>query len=703
MYQLLNTIGLMSGTSLDGLDISLSQIYYSENKFSIKPLLFKTYSYDNQLKNDILDCINPQVNLEKLSDINFKLGNYFADKVLEFIKEFKINNVDLIGSHGQTFYHNIKDGKVISTLQLGDGSIIAQKTGITTVSDFRTADIAVNGQGAPLVPFFDKHFFVNDKNIVLQNIGGISNSSYINKNDSENIIAFDNGAGNMIIDSIMKIITKGDKHFDNNGEIALKGQVNQDFLNSLLDNPYFKMTPPKSTGRELFGDQYSHDVYKKAKELNISDIDLISTVTYFISKTIADSLKNFLPEIPEKLVIGGGGAKNLAIKKFLEIELPKTEITTTAKYNLDPDAKESVAFALLAYCNVFGLTNNLKSATGADKDVVMGKISPSSNYKRIIFGENKSHNNQSLELTEANNVLSKNLDNLTPLQIVELMSNSDYDVVNAVEKAKDQIAELLTKIINCFKNDGNLFYIGAGTSGRLGVLDASECPPTFKSKPQKVQGIIAGGNIALTTAVEGAEDSEECGINDVKDKVTSKDIIVGISANGRAKYVLSALKKAKSLGAKTSLITCNYFEKPDYIDTIVVISTGSEILSGSTRLKAGTATKMVLNILTTGAFIKTGKAYGNYMVDLNVSNIKLEKRAVNIIKSITKVNDDIAKTYLDKAKGSVKLALLMILKKIESFEEANKLLIENDGFLRKILSNTQEMIPKGTLEKSRRF
>ena len=684
MYPLLNVIGLMSGTSLDGLDISLSQIYYAADKFSIKPLHFKTYLYDNQLKEEILKCLDlSRSKLDEISDINFKLGNYFSLKVLEFINEFKIENVDLIGSHGQTFYHNIKDGQVTSTLQLSDGSVIAQKTGITTVADFRPADIAVNGQGAPLVPFFDKCFFPNNgKDIVLQNIGGISNSSFLSPN-SEEVIAFDNGPGNMIIDYIMKIISNNQQHYDNNGEIALSGNINQQFLSFLLDHKYFEMKPPKSTGRELFGDHYSKEIYNKAQELFISDKDLITTVTYFVSKTIADSYKKFLPQIPDEVIISGGGARNSAIKKFLKEELPDTKINTTNKYNLDSDAKESVAFALLAYCTVFGINNNLKSATGADKDIVMGKICPGNNYKRIILAQYQDKENT--EVTETNNLLSKELDNLTPLQIVELMNNSDHDVINAVSRAKDQIADLMSDIINVFSDDGNLFYIGAGTSGRLGVLDASECPPTFKSKPEKVQGIIAGGNIALTTAVEGAEDSEEFGINDVKAKVTSKDIIVGISANGRAKYVLSALEKSKAKGAKTALITCNYFQKPDYIDHLVVISTGAEILSGSTRLKAGTATKMVLNILTTGAFAKTGKVYGNYMIDLNVSNIKLERRAINIIKAITKTDDQKAKEYLDKAKGSVKLALLMILKNIDSAEIAQKLLAQNNGFLRKVL------------------
>lgn len=682
MYPLLRVIGLMSGTSTDGLDVSLVEIYHTNNKFNINPLLFKSYPYSKELKSDLLKNIDlDYAKLNEISDFNFKLGNYFADKVLEFIDEFKITNIDLIGSHGHTFYHSIKNGKAVSTLQLGEPSVIAQKTGITTVADFRPADIAVNGEGAPLVPFFDQNFF-KDKNIVLQNIGGISNSGYISKNGD--ILAFDNGPGNMIIDSAMKMITNGALDFDNNGEIASTGNVNNEFLDILLDNDYFSIKPPKSTGRELFGEHYSVKMFNKAKSLNLSDNDIVTTLTYFVSKTISDSYKNFLEDIPQNVIISGGGAKNESIKRFLKDLLPNTKIETTDDYGLNSEAKESIAFALLAYCTVFGINNNLKSATGADKDVVMGKICPGNNYRRIILLEKQDTENK--QLTEGNNILSQELDNLSPLDIVELMNQNDYQVVQCVDRAKDNIAKVMQNTIESFLNDGRLFYIGAGTSGRLGVLDASECPPTFKSPHEKVQGIIAGGNIALTTAVEGAEDSAEQGINDVVEKnISDKDIIVGISANGRANYVLEALKESKKRGAKTALITCNYFDKPEFIDDIIVISTGPEVLSGSTRLKAGTATKMVLNMITTGAFAKTGKVYGNYMVDLNVSNIKLKKRAVNIIKTITKVDDQKAEQFLNKAEGSVKTAILMIIKGIDSLNEAKDLLEKNNGFIRKVI------------------
>lgn len=690
MNKLLKVIGLMSGTSLDGLDIALVEIYETRGRLKIKNTHFSTYSFDNEIKERILKNINPETaKLDEISDLNFALGNLFADYVLQFLETNNLSKseIDLIGSHGQTFYHSIKNGLATSTLQLGEPAIIALKTGITTVGDFRPFDIAVKGQGAPLVPFLDYVLFKDyKKSFALQNIGGIANFSYLPKEHTlENMIAFDTGPGNMIIDSLMKIITNNKVSYDENGSFAKKGQVNESLLKELLDNPYFDLKPPKSTGRELFGEQYSKELFAKAEKANLSHEDLIATVTYFTAKTIYDSYKNFLPTFPDEIVVSGGGVKNETLLSYLKELFPKTtEISSIDKYGILADAKEAVAFAVMAYCNVFGLPNNLKQATGAIEEVVMGKICPSKNYRSLFLCSRKT-STKNFETTETRNLLSEELDELTPLEIVELMNKADYDVVEAVEEAKTSIAIVLQEIINSLGNGGKLFYIGAGTSGRLGVLDASECPPTFKTSPELVQGIIAGGEKALVSAVEGAEDDGTKGRADIRSKICEKDILIGISANGKAPYIIEALAEAKTIGAKTALITCNNIEKEAFIDNLVVLLVGAEILSGSSRLKAGTATKMVLNIFTTGAFSKLGKVYSNYMVDLNVSNKKLKRRAINILKDLTNISDIEADELLVKAEGSVKLALLMKIKAID-VEKAKELLAQNKGFLRKALN-----------------
>ena len=395
MNKLLKVIGLMSGTSLDGLDIALVEIYETRGSFKIKNTHFNTYSFDNEIKERILKNINPETaKLDEISDLNFSLGNLFADYVLQFLETNNLSKdeIDLIGSHGQTFYHSIKNGLATSTLQLGEPAIIALKTGITTVGDFRPFDIAVKGQGAPLVPFLDYVLFKDyKKSFALQNIGGIANFSYLPKEHTlENMIAFDTGPGNMIIDSLMKIITNNKVSYDENGYFAKKGKVKESLLKELLDNPYFDLKPPKSTGRELFGEQYSKELFAKAEKANLAHEDLIATVTYFTAKTIYDSYKNFLPAFPDEIVISGGGVKNETLLAYLKELFPKTtEISSIDKYGILADAKEAVAFAVMAYCSVFGLPNNLKQATGAIEEVVMGKICPSKNYRSLFLRSKK--------------------------------------------------------------------------------------------------------------------------------------------------------------------------------------------------------------------------------------------------------------------------------------------------------------------------
>jgi anhydro-N-acetylmuramic acid kinase len=699
MNPILKILGMMSGTSLDGLDIALVEVYETRGSFKVKNQYFKTYPYDENIREKLLKNINPETSkLDSLCELNFVLGDLWAENIRQFCSEFKISlsDIDLIGTHGQTFYHYVENNIASSTLQLGEPAVISLKTGITTIGDFRPFDIAVGGQGAPLVPFADYLLFSSyNKSFALQNIGGIANFTYIPADKNiEKLVAFDTGPGNMIIDSMVKKLSGGKLNYDDQGQWAAKGQVNSALLAELLNNNYFKLSPPKSTGRELFGEQFSLALYEKAQKNNIGPEDLLATVTQFVAQTIFESYKNFLTDFPDEIVISGGGARNLTLLHNLRQLLPpSTNLTTLESYGIMSDAKEAVAFAIFAYCTVFGIPNNLPAATGASESVVMGKICPGKNYKSVLLKKNRNgyepfptKESSQQEITESNNLLSQDLDQLTPVEIVELMNKADFTVLEAIDNVKEDIAAVMTKIIASLADGGKLFYTGAGTSGRLGVLDASECPPTFKTAPELVQGIIAGGEKALTRAIEGAEDSGEQGRNDIRAKISGKDILIGISANGKAPYVIEALEEAKKAGAGTALITCNNIGKHPFIDNIIILDVGPEILSGSTRLKAGTATKMVLNMFTTGAFAKLGKVYGNYMVDLKVSNNKLKKRAVNIIMALTGSTEEQASVVLEKAEGSVKLALLMQMKKI-GISEAKPLLEKHKGFLRKALSS----------------
>jgi N-acetylmuramic acid 6-phosphate etherase len=291
-----------------------------------------------------------------------------------------------------------------------------------------------------------------------------------------------------------------------------------------------------------------------------------------------------------------------------------------------------------------------------------------------------------LPTTEKRNKKSENIDRLSTAGIVKLLNSEDKLVAPAVGKEYKKIAKAVDLIVERFKRGGRLFYVGAGTSGRLGVLDASECPPTFGVPPLLVQGIIAGGKRALTTAVEGAEDRIDEGIAAIKKrKITKDDVVVGIAACGLTPFVRAALKQAKKIGTATIFVTCSPENIKDIPAQIIINPVvGPEVITGSTRMKAGTATKLVLNTLTTAAMIKMGKVFGNLMVDLKATNNKLKKRSVRIIRQTTGLSETQAAALLKKADGKVKTAIVMHHRKV-NLPRAMEILEENNQSLRKAI------------------
>jgi N-acetylmuramic acid 6-phosphate etherase len=285
--------------------------------------------------------------------------------------------------------------------------------------------------------------------------------------------------------------------------------------------------------------------------------------------------------------------------------------------------------------------------------------------------------------TEAVNPASASLDELSPLEFVRLMNAEDAKTVQAVEAASDAIAKAIRLATNSLRADGRIIYVGAGTSGRLGVLDAAECPPTFNSDPRQVVGLIAGGSAALVRAIEGAEDDRNQGATDLAAlDLKAVDLVVGVATSGRTPYVLGAIEYARSVGAKTVGLACN--ENADVTalaDVGITLLVGPEVLSGSTRLKAGTATKMALNMISTGAMVGIGKTYGNLMVDLRATNEKLRARTVRIVSRLTGLNPAEAKETLDRCDGELKTAVVAAKRNVEP-AVARRLLQQADGRLR---------------------
>ena len=293
--------------------------------------------------------------------------------------------------------------------------------------------------------------------------------------------------------------------------------------------------------------------------------------------------------------------------------------------------------------------------------------------------------------TEQRNLNSIKID-LKPIsEIVQIFHEEDRKAVAAVAAESDAIAHAIDLCVTAFRAGGRLFYVGAGTSGRLGVLDASECPPTFSTPPEMVQGIIAGGDVALRRAVEGEEDRPERGTQVIRErKLTPQDVLVGIASSGRTPYVIGALKEAHTIGATTILLCC--VQPPEqlkmWVTHFIAPVVGPEIITGSTRLKAGTATKLVLNMLTTVSMIKLGKVYDNLMVDVHASNTKLVERSIRIVQAATGVDAAVAAETLAQAGGQAKLAIVMLSEELNA-TDADALLERHSGFLRSILEKKQ--------------
>lgn len=364
-------IALMSGTSCDSIDAGLCEVYPD---MTVKLIQGINYKYPEHIRAKIFQLFRGEASVKDICQMNFAIGKCFAEACKVLISEF--GKPDFISSHGQTIYHYPFDKKIDginlkSTLQIGESSVIAQETNCLTISNFREADMAQGGQGAPLVCFADEKWFKNKgKNFAIQNIGGISNVTVVSKDFDT--FGFDTGLGNIMIDYCMN------KYFslpyDKDGEIAKEGTISDSWLACLLQDEYYFMDPPKSTGREYFSPKYIENTLKFAPQ---NPKDIIATVTALTAKTIADSYERFIyPNVGiHEAVICGGGAYNKTLMKYLRTYLPSyIDLKTCEDYGISNNFKEVMAFALLGYCTYYGISNNLPCCTGAKKRVVMGKL-----------------------------------------------------------------------------------------------------------------------------------------------------------------------------------------------------------------------------------------------------------------------------------------------------------------------------------------
>jgi anhydro-N-acetylmuramic acid kinase len=387
----MKVIGLMSGTSADGVDAAVIDIRGTGHNLSIKPLAFRTYSYPKSFRARLLAAIAGG-GVGDLCHMNAALGEWFARAALAVVRRAQLSphDVALIGSHGQTFYHRPKAnrepglGPIRSTLQLGSAAVIADRTGITTVADFRMRDMAVGGEGAPLTPYLHYLLFRHPSvTRAVLNIGGISNLTYLPAGGSlRNVRAFDTGPGNMLIDGLMRDFTHGRRSFDDGGRLARKGKIHEGLLRGLLRHQYLQRRPPKSTGREEFGDPFLKELIRNGHRPGLSKADLLATATAYTARTIADAQK-FLPRKPREILICGGGAKNLTLMRMLQEVWGHIPVRKVEALGWDGRALEAVAFAVFAYQAVRGVACNLPSVTGAKREVVLGTITHAAPERRL--------------------------------------------------------------------------------------------------------------------------------------------------------------------------------------------------------------------------------------------------------------------------------------------------------------------------------
>ena len=389
MKDVRRVVGMMSGTSVDGVDAALVEISGTDSEPKVKLLAFENKPYPPQVREKIFSLFTPaNATVDKVGYMNFLLGEIYAKSALSVIEKagLKPEDIDAVGSHGQTIWHapipESPDGiPVAYTVQIGEGSVIAERTGITTVSDFRVADMAAGGQGAPLVPFSEYLLYRREKEtILLQNIGGIGNMTVMPAGAKpRDIFAFDTGPGNMIIDAVISAMTHGEKTYDAGGEMAAKGRVCDALLELFKEEPYYSQPLPKTTGREHFGVQYTAKILDWWKQNPIPAEDLLATVTDLTAYSIADAYERYvLPKYQaSEIIVGGGGSYNATLLGFMKKRFAPhgVAVRTQEDLGLSSDAKEAVAFALMADCCLRGKANTLPSVTGAQHPAVMGKVS----------------------------------------------------------------------------------------------------------------------------------------------------------------------------------------------------------------------------------------------------------------------------------------------------------------------------------------
>lgn len=704
----LTVIGLMSGTSYDAIDAAVGRFSLSGETIHLRPLGLHTTVLEDALRARIAALLPPNaITIEDVCRLDTELGQRFGAVAAEADRRLARGAADLVVSHGQTVFHWVQEGRARGGLQLGAPAWIAEATGIPVISDVRTRDIARGGQGAPLASTLDALLVVgeHEHRRGALNLGGIANITVRDRDGR--VVAYDLGPAGALLDQAVAEATGGAERMDRDGRLAARGRVSESLLEQLLADPYYALAPPKSTGKERFHAGYVRSVAGPAP---IGPADLLATLTELTARLVARACAEWRLD---ELVCSGGGVRNPLLMARIRALTGPVRVRSIDEFGIPAQTKEGYLLALLGYLAWHGLDGTVPSATGASRGSIVGSLTPGSRplvlpppvshapRRLVVEGAGEGGRPRSSEPvgastsgalsvrspTEDRNQRTADIDRLAVLPLLERLNDEDALVAGAVRRALPALAELVVAALDRLGRGGRVHYFGAGTSGRLAMLDAVELPPTFGVPADRFVAHLAGGEGAVRRAREGSEDDEGQGAEEAVRSVGPDDVMIGVAASGYTRYVGGALGSARRAGAYTGLVTSNPSAPlASLADTVVVTETGAEPITGSTRMKAATAQKLVLNSFSTAVMVRTGHTWSNLMVDVAPTNAKLKGRVVRMLGQATGLDAAACEAALAAADNDPKSALVMLLSG-RSAGASRDALGRGDGIVARALSD----------------
>lgn len=672
-------LGLMSGTSLDAIDVALGEFTPRGDDLVLTPVGSGEVPWAADLRAELLATHAPaRLAVADWCRLHSAVGRAFGEAAAWALERF--GPADLVVSHGQTLHHLVERGVVTGTLQVGDPAAIHARTGLPVLSDVRAADVAAGGQGAPLASTLDA-LWLGDEPTAALNLGGIANVTIVGTPTGP--LTGDTGPANCLLDAAANTLGLAR---DDDGALAAAGRVDEGALDRLLADPYYRRPLPKSTGREHFHAGYVAEVLGAAAP---TGPDLFATLVELTARTVADVVGE---HSVTRLVASGGGVENPTLRGRLRALTGLTPLRSD-DLGVPAAAKEAYLMALLGWLSWHGLPGVAVGpsgpVTGARHAAVLGSFTglpstrpaPASTHgpvrspARLVIGDlsgvwsaptptaseaESGATEPPVWATERPAPESTDIDRLDTAGIVDVILAADAKVAAAVRAVAPQITAAADLFVAAAAAGGVVHYVGSGTSGRMGVLDAVELLPTYGVGRESVRAHLAGGLEAMTQAAEGAEDDVAAGTAVVAD-AGPHDLVVGIAASGRTPYVRGALQAARDRGLPTVLLAANPAAPlAELADVAILPDTGPEVVTGSTRMKAATAQKLVLNALSTAAMIRLGHTYGNLMIDMVATNEKLRRRSLRMLQQATGHDEATCAAALS-AGGTVRTALVTLL------------------------------------------